>query len=205
MKSLVLLLAVGSLCAAAAPRLFYSRSFPGSKPAYFQITLGEKGDGEYAEAADDSDPLRFQLSPAELAAVNTLVEKVDYCRRPLESQVKVAFMGAKTIRYDDGQRKGEAKFNYTEDASARELVDWFERMGEAARDRIDLERTARFDKLGVYQAVLNLQSDINRKRIAALEQFLPILDKIIGNETYMHAARQRAAEAAELIRKGATK
>jgi hypothetical protein len=41
-----------------------------------------------------------------------------------------------------------------------------------------------------------------RKRLVAVEQFLPILDRVAKNETYMHQARALAAEVAEAIRKG---
>ena len=45
-----------------------------------------------------------------------------------------------------------------------------------------------------------LESAIERKRLVALDQYLPMLDKIAKNETYMHTARARAAEIAEAIR-----
>ncbi len=109
-------------------------------------------------------------------------------------------MGTKTFRYENGEQKNEVKFNYSEDQSARDLLDWFERIAESAQHRIGLERTARFDRLGVVRALLLLESAIERKRLVALDQYLPMLDKIAKNETYMHTARARAAEIAEAIR-----
>jgi hypothetical protein len=38
-------------------------------------------------------------------------------------------------------------------------------------------------------------------RIVALEQFLPMLDRVAKNETYMHQSRAKAAEVAEFIRR----
>ena len=201
MKWLCALLAACSLGAAEGPRLFFSKSFPGSAPAFCQIALAGSGDVEYAEAPNDDDPVRFQLSAAETAEVFGLAGKLDYFKRPLESPLKVAFMGAKTLRYENGDQKGEVKFNFSEDVSARALVDWFERMGESARVRVNLERAAKYDKLGVYQALLTLQSDMDNKRLPATTQYLPILDRIANNETYLHTARQRASEIAEAIRK----
>jgi hypothetical protein len=199
----LLALAAASLSAASGPSIFFSKSFPAAAPAYCQVVLHKDGGGEYAEAPDEDDPLRFHLSEADAAAVFDLAAKLDYFQRALESPRKVAFMGTKTLRYDDGQQKHEVRFNYSEDPTAQALLNWFERMAEAARDRMELERTAQFDKLGVYQALVTLETDMNQKRVAALDQFLPILDKIASNDAYMHAARQRAAEAAEAIRKAA--
>jgi hypothetical protein len=79
-------------------------------------------------------------------------------------------------------------------------MEWFERMGESAQHRIELERTAKYDRLGVLKALLLLQSAMDRKRLVGVEQYLPMLDRIANNEGYMHTARARAAEIAEAIR-----
>jgi hypothetical protein len=197
---LALLAAAGALCAADGARLFYSRAFPGSTPAYFQITLDKDGNGVYGEAPDDDLPLKFRLSEAETQQVFALVEKLDYFKHPVESPAKVAFMGAKTLRYENGAQKGEIQFNYTQDVSAREMQDWFERMAETVQYRIGLERAAKYDKLGVPQALALLWSAMDHNRLVAKEQFLPMLDRIANNETYMHSARVSASELAAAIR-----
>jgi hypothetical protein len=197
--SLILLLA-NVLFAGDGPRLFYSRSFPGSAPPYFQVTLEQNGDAEYREAADEDDPLKFHLAEAEAHEMFGLAEKLDCFKHPLESPVKVAFMGTKTFRWENGDQKSEVKFNFSEDPQARELMDWFERMGESAQHRIELERTAKYDRLGVLKALLLLESAMDRKRLVGLDQYLPVLDRIARNESYMHTARARAAEIAEAIR-----
>jgi len=84
------------------------------------------------------------------------------------------------------------------------MWDWFERMTESAQYRIELDRAAKYDKLGVFKAVNMLAAALDRKRLVGLEQYLPTLDRIIKNESYMHTARVRAAEIAEVIRAGAT-
>lgn len=185
---------------ADGPRLFYSKSFPGSKPSYVQITLAQNGDVEYREAPEEDDPVKFHLQDAETQEIFELVEKAGSLKRPLEAKVKVAFMGTKTFRYENGGEKNEVQFNYTQDPAGQSLADWFERMSETAQRRIDLERTAKYDKLGVVDALLQLQIALDRKRLLAAEQFLPLLDKLAANESYMHTARARAAEVAAIIR-----
>ena len=200
MKWTLILLFANVLFAGDSPRLFYSRSFPGSVPAYFQVTLEQNGEAEYREAPDEDNPLTFHLTEAESREVFGLAEKLDYFKHPLESQAKVAFMGMKTFRYENGEGKSEVKFNFSEDPQARELADWFERMGESAEHRIDLERTAKYDRLGVLKALLLLESAMDRKRLVGMDQYLPMLDRIAKNESYMHTARARASEIAEAIR-----
>ena len=200
MKWTLILLFANVLFAGGGPRLFYSRSFPGSVPAYFQVTLEQNGEAEYREAPDEDNPLTFHLTEAEANEVFGLAEKLDYFKHPLESPAKVAFMGMKTFRYENGEGKSEVKFNFSEDAQARELTDWFERMGESAEHRIELERTAKYDRLGVLKALLLLESAMDRKRLVGMDQYLPMLERIAKNESYMHTARARAAEIAEAIR-----
>lgn len=197
---LVLFFASAAL-AASAPRLFFSREFPASVPPYIQVTVESNGDGEYREAVNDELPLKFKLEDAAVKELFALAEKLDYFKHPLEAPVKVAFMGTKTFRFEDGDKKGEVKFNYSADPNAQALQDWFEKMAESAAHRIDLERAAKYDHLGVLKALLLLQSAMDRGRITAAEQYLPILDRIINNENYMHTARARASEIAEAIRK----
>jgi hypothetical protein len=200
MKWSLILLFANVLLAGGGPRLFYSRSFPGSVPAYFQVTLLPNGDAEYREAPDEDDPLKFHLAEADTHEVFGLAEKLDYFKHPLESPAKVAFMGTKTFRWENGDQTSEVEFNYSEDPQAKELLDWFERMQESAQHRIELERTAKYDRLGVLKALLLLESAMDRHRLVALDQYLPMLDRIVKNESYMHTARERAAGIAEAIR-----
>jgi len=200
MKWCLLLLWCVCLRAAEAPRLYYSKSFPGSVPAFVEITLDKAGAGEYKEAADDDRPLRFQLNEQETAEIFGLVEKLGHFDHPLESPLKVAFMGTKTFRFENGATKSEVKFNFSEDPVARALTDWFERISESEQHLTSLEVSAKYDKLGVMKALLDLESSYDRKRLVNTQQYLPLLDRIAKNESYMHQARLRAANLADQIR-----
>jgi hypothetical protein len=192
------------LCAATlmadVPKLTYIKSFPGSVPAYVQITVDNTGKAEYREAVDDDSPLRFQLANAEVKELFGYTEKLDHFKRELESGLKVANMGEKTFRYENGAEKHETKFNFTQDLDGRALHEWFERMTETEYHLIVLQRVVRFDKLGLNNALLQLQSSYDRKRLVAAEQFLPLLDRVAKNETFMHMSRERAASLADAIR-----
>ena len=185
-----------------AAQIFFSKSFPGSSPAYFEIELDESGRVVYREAPDDDQPLRFDLPAKETKEIFALAEKLQFFQRPLESKAKVAMMGIKTLRYQGGATRGEQKFNYSEDPDARALADWFERISETEQHLITLERTARFDRMGVNKALLLLEAAWDKNRIVAPEQLLPVLDKIASQKVYLHMARSRAAALAERIRSG---
>lgn len=203
MKWPILLLCATAMWAGAAPRLFYSKSFPGSTPAYMQVTVERDGKAEYKEAPDDELPLKFKLTEDETKTVFDLADKLERFRNPLESGLKVAFMGKKTFRWEDGGAKGQQEFNYSENVDAQQLLDWFEKMAESAQHRILLESSAKYDRLGVDKALRQLLAAMDRKRLVGVEQYLPMLDRIANNESYMHTARAKAAEMAEAIRRGA--
>jgi hypothetical protein len=196
----VALVLLGALPLLGAPRLTYSKSFPGSTPAWVEITIERTGAGLYKEDPKDEDPLKFQLSDADITQIFGLVDKLDHFSHPLESGLKVANMGMKTFRYEADGRTGEVKFNYSEDMDAKALADWFERIAETERSRIELERAVRFDKLGAQNAILRIEILRDQKRLVAPEQFLPMLDRVAKNESFLHIARDRAAALADGIR-----
>ena len=109
-------------------------------------------------------------------------------------------MGMKTYRFENGAEKNEVKYNFSEDPDARLLQDWFERIVETEQNLINLERSAKYDKLGVNKSLLMLHTYFERKRLVAPQQLLPLLDRIAKNETYMHMSRERAAGLADAIR-----
>ncbi len=204
----VFLLAAGTVFAAApdgtpsdsSPRLIYSKSFPGSNPAWEEITVDNSGAGLYKDDPKDEDPLKFQLTDAEKGEMFGLADKLDHFSHPLESHLKVANMGMKTLRYESGGQSGEAKFNYTEDLDAKALTDWFEKIADSERGLITLETAVRFDKLGVQDAILRIEVIRDQKRLVSPQQFLPMLDRVAKNESYLDIARKRAAALSDSIR-----
>ena len=164
------------------------------------ISIDTTGKGEYKEAADDDQPQPIQLEASEAAQIFALVEKLGKFSTPLESGLKVAFTGDKTFRYEDGATKNEAKFNYTQNPDGQLLLDWFERIAETSRHVINLERAARFDRLGLDEALLQLQAVFDQHRLAGARQLLPILDRIAKNKSAFNRARERATAIAAAIR-----
>jgi hypothetical protein len=185
----------------AAPELFYSKYFKGSVPEYAAITVLRDGQATYQEAKEDDNPIKLQLDRASVDEMFGLTEKLDRFQHPLESGLKIANLGQKTFRFMDGGEQHEIQFNYSEDVSAQALLDRFERITETEQHFANLDRTAHFDKLGVNDVLLQMQVTWDHNRLVAPEQFLPLLDRIAKNESYLHISRERAAAIADAIRK----
>ncbi len=87
--------------------------------------------------------------------------------------------------------------------NAPTLLDLFERITETEQHFANLDRTAHFEKLGVNDVLLQMQITWEHNRLVDPRQFLPLLDRIAKNESYLHISRERAAAIAEAIRKPA--
>ena len=73
-------------------------------------------------------------------------------------------------------------------------------MTETQQLLFDFERTARFDKLGVNNSLLKIEAAWDRKRLVGPSRFLPLLDRVAKNDSYLNMARDRAAALAAAFR-----
>ena len=193
MKSVLLALVSALFIAAATPKLQFTKSFPGSVPAFCSIEVEKNGALRYKEAPTE-EPLQAQMLESDAAALFAMAEKLEYFKTPLESGLKVANTGKKTFRYEDENGAGtEVVFNYSLNETARQLLERFEQIAATERAYIDLDRTIHFDKLGVNDSLAQVEALWLRKELVAPEQFLPLLTRITSHDSFMHLVRERAA------------
>lgn len=197
MKLLLLLLVALS---ANAQRIVYTKVFPGSNPAYAKITITQAGAMTYQEEANEPEPDKVQLEAAEVSAIFDLAAKLDHFKTKLESGLKVARTGDKTYRWEEGGSATEVRYNHSNDENARALQDWFEHISESQRILADLERTYKYDRLGVNEIVMRLDAAWQAKRVVARAQFVPMLERIAKNESLLNMARERAADLSEAFK-----
>lgn len=198
MRTLLLILAFA--LSASAQRVIYTKVFPGSSPAYAKITIAKTGEMTYQEEADEPEPVQVQLSAAEVEAIFGLAAKLDHFQAKLESGLKVARTGDKTYRWEENGSATEVRYNHTTDENARALQQWFENITESERILADLERTYKYDRLGVNEIVVRLDNAWAQKRVVAPAQFIPMLDRIVKNESILNMARDRAAGLSEAFK-----
>lgn len=194
MRNIFLALTVTTVLCAAPPKLTFTKSFPGSAPDYVRIDIDRTGALQYKESPKDDQPLKIQLQDADTAALFSMAEKLAYFKTPLESGLKVASMGKKTFRYENENGAAtEVSFNYSTNETAQQLLERFEQIAASERAYLELDRTIRYDKLGVNDALATLESLWLHKQLAAPQQFIPLLTRIATHEAFMHLVRERAA------------
>jgi|SRR5579863_8350559 len=199
-KTAWLLLVAVMTVAADDARIVYSKTFPGSAPAYFAVTIDRTGSATYNESQDADNAEHLQIEPNVTRGIFDLAQKLDHFKTPLESGLKVANMGQKALRWEDGAERHESKFNYSTSEDAKALTEQFEHISESARLRLDLDRAMKHDRLGVNEAMLKIQIAWDNKRLVGTAQLLPLLDQVASNESFVHIARERAAQLADAIR-----
>jgi hypothetical protein len=69
------------------------------------------------------------------------------------------------------------------------------------QEHVDLiARRMKYDRLGINDALLQFESDLNRGLLPEPQRVLPILDQIASDSKFVDIARQRARSLAERIR-----
>ena len=172
--------------------LTFTKSFPGSVPDYWRVALQENGDAEYFVTADDTKPVKFKVSEELVKQAFDLSEKLNHFKESLESKRKVAFVGKKTMVWENGSERGEVSFNYSERSDAMELAGLFERISNTQQASIELQRLMRFDKLGLMKYLLQTEIALDHKDLADPVNLVPVLEQISVGKSFMDIARQRS-------------
>jgi hypothetical protein len=124
----------------------------------------------------------------------------DFKGLDLDVHRKIANLGEKTFRWERGSEAHEVKFNYTINADATQLLQICEGLARQ-QELIDLiQRRMKYDRLGVNDALLQLEADFSKGMLPEPQRVLPVLDQIAGDYRFVEIARQRARALAERIR-----
>jgi hypothetical protein len=206
----LLLLALAALfgvqtASAAQATITFRKIFKSSFPEYVEIKVAENGacTADIRQLSDDPSPQPFQLSQSVVQRIFDLAGDLhDFNGVNLEIHRRIANLGEKTFIYENGPQVYQTSFNYSTNSSAGQLVDLFEDLTREQVDLSDLQRTMRYDHLGVYDVILRIEKDYDDKSLPDPAQLLPALDQLARNTTYLDIARDRARTLAGRIRTG---
>jgi hypothetical protein len=150
---------------------------------------------------DDADPQPFEVGPAVQKKIFDLTAELKNFAIPsLDIQKKIANLGEKTFRYENGAEVHETSFNYTVNSPATQLMQIFEGLARQQQDLVLLQRSAKFDRLGINDALMQFESDMDHRLLPEPERMLSVLDQIAGDSHFVEIARSRARALAERIR-----
>ena len=189
--------------AGADATITFRKVFKTSFPEFVEIKVKESGSGTYdiRQLDDDPSPQPFEISAALTQKIFELAAKLhDFQGVDLEVHKRLANLGEKTFRYEKGGENHETTFNYTLDPTAAELLGLFEGLSREESDLSDLQRTMRYDRLGVNDIVMQIEADYDNKQLPEPERFVTLLDQLAGDAKFIDIARDRARTLAGRIR-----
>jgi hypothetical protein len=181
----------------------YRRVFKGSTPEFIEVKVGQQGNATFdiRQLDDDADPEPFEVGADVRKKIFELAADLKNFATPsLDIQKKIANLGQKTFRYENGAETHETSFNYTLNASATQLMQIFEGLARQQQDLVLLQRQARFDRLGVNDALMQFETDMDHRLLPEPERLLQVLDQIAADPHFVEIARSRARALAERIR-----
>jgi hypothetical protein len=186
-----------------AATITYLKIFKSSYPEYVQIKVNESGAGTFdiRQLDESPNPQPLNLGPELTQKVFQLASDLhDFQGIELEAHRRIANLGQKTFTYAKGGETHEVSFNFTEDRTANDLLNIFEGIAREEGDISDLQRTMRYDPLGVNDVMTQVQSDYKQKLLPEPKQLLPALDAIAKNDQIINIARDKARNLAGEIR-----
>ena len=190
--------------APAAAKLTFRRVFKSSTPEFIEISVREDSDEstyEIRQLDDDPGKSPFEVSSALRAKMFELAGQLNHFQgQDLDVHRKIANLGEKTFRWEQGGAVHEVTFNYTLNSPATQLLQIFEGLARQQELLMLLERRMKYDRLGINDALLQFESDFNRKLLPEPQRALPALDQIASDSRFVEIGRQRARALAERIR-----
>lgn len=198
-----LALANDSIPAGSGPSITYRKVFKSSYPEFTEIRVTQSGacTADIRSLDDDPSPQDFQISAALAGKIFSLAQQLhNFNGVDLDMHRRIANLGQKTFAYENGAEKHDVTFNYTLNESASQLEDVMEGLAREQMDYSDLQRTMRYDRLGVNDVLIRLDSDYSGKLLPEPQRLLPLLDEVAADEKFIDLARQKARALAAKIR-----
>src|SRR5215467_6911985 len=185
-------------------KLTFRRVFKGSSPEFIEISVREDLDVagyDIRQLDEDAGASPFQVGSALRTKMFDLATELKHFQgQDLDVHRKIAYLGKKTYHWDCGGEAHEAEFNYTMNPTASQLLQIFEGLARQQEDADLISRRMKYDRLGVNDALLQIESDLNRSLLPEPQRLLPMLEQIAGDPKFVDIARQRSRSLAERIR-----
>jgi hypothetical protein len=191
------------LLAADTATVSFRKVFKSSQPEFVEIKVRENGAATYdiRSLSEDPDAQPFEVSAPLTAKIFQLSAQLKNFRGlDLDTKRRIANLGEKTFRFERGSDSSEVKFNYTIDATANQLLMIFEGLSRQQDHLRTLLHRMKYDRLGVNNALMNFETDLNHKILPEPERLLPALQQIANDPRFVEIARQRSRALIERIR-----
>jgi hypothetical protein len=195
-----------SHCAAAPSGNWftYRRIFKSSSPEFIEIRIEQNSSAatyEIRQLDEDSAAVPFEIGPALRSKIFQLASDLHYFKGlDLDVHRKIAYLGEKTFRWESGGEASQVQFNYTLNTAATQLLQICEGLARQEELIELLKRRIKYDRLGVNDALLQFETDLDKGELPEPQRALPLLEQISNDSRFVEIARQRSRALAERLR-----
>jgi hypothetical protein len=196
--------------AAASPsaqtaKVTFRRIFQGSSPEYIELCIWDDAKTatyEIRQMEDDPGSAPFEVGDPLRSKIFGLTAQLhNFQGQDLDVHRKIANLGEKTFRWEQGGVTHETRFNYTLNPAASQLLQIFEGLARQQEHYELITRRMRYDRLGIYDALLQFESDLNRGLLPEPQRLRPLLEQIASDPKFVDVARKRAQSLVDRVGK----
>jgi hypothetical protein len=186
---------------ASLPTVTMTFDFPGSEPEHFVAAISSDGhtvydsNGRLTPQSEAGEPfhLEFAMSKATCERIFTLARKAHYFEGEIDSKAQnLAFMGKKTLSYENGSRKTQATYNYSTIPAVQELTSVFQDLSATLEFGRRLDYYHHYQKLALDEELRDMEVMLREKNLVELPAVAPILRTIANDSSVMNVSRARA-------------
>jgi hypothetical protein len=177
-------------------KVTFRRVFQGSSPEYIELCIWDDAKSatyEIRQMDDDPGSAPFEVGEALRTKIFGLTAQLhNFQGQDLDVHRKIANLGEKTFRWEQAGVSHETKFNYTLNPAASQLLQIFEGLARQQEHYELITRRMRYDRLGIYDALLQFESELNRGLLPEPQRLVPLLEQIANDPKFVDVARKRA-------------
>jgi hypothetical protein len=195
-----------------ASTVTFTCDFPGSDPAYYEVSVSSDGHGSYSsrsappssDSDSPSDPAttrpaadvyhaEFVVSQSTADRIFDLASRAHYFAGELDSRKKkLASTGAKTLSYQASGKNTHATYNYSPIPAVQDITAILQGLSATLEFARRLEHDLRYQKLALDEELKRMEEMAVAGSLTELSAAAPILRKIADDATIMNVSRSRA-------------
>lgn len=187
--------------AADAGTVAFTLDFPHSDPEHYSITMQGDGHAKYvcrgrvSRDSEDTETYEteFVFSDTTRVKIFDLAKQAHYFSGKVDSgNKKLAFTGAKTLAYTDGQRTSSADYNFSNLVPVQQLTTLFQSLAATLEYGRHLAYFHRYQKLALDAELKRMEQQAQAGELAEVSAVDSILQEIYDDNTVINVVRARA-------------
>jgi hypothetical protein len=183
----------------SVPTVTFSLSWKDGNPNWYSVAIQQMGRASYTstsaagEGAPDRYMVEFTASEQTRKKVFDLAKDAGYFQGDFDfKKGRIAQTGAKTLVYQDQNRRTQTTFNWSQNRAIQQLSDLFQAISTTVEFGRKLEHNYRFEKLGLDRDLKRMEDLKQSNQLLEVQANEPILKRIAEDKTVVNVSRQRA-------------